>query len=490
MTNTDIILVGLGPTSATLANLLAPLGWNIKIFDQNTKIYDLPRAVFFDDEVMRVFQKIGLSDEILRSTAKVQGMDLITQTGLTLASYEAPTEVSPLGWHAGYMFHQPTLETQLRQKLSQYSNIDIHLGHHVSKVSLDHGGVTITAEGPDGSEMHSAKFLIGCCGARSITRKVMNTDIHDYGADQLWIVIDIELTEEVDLPQKTIQYCDPNRPSTYIPTPGLTRRFELMLMAHENAEDVLKPKKISELLSKWLLPHQYQIIRSTVYEFHALVAEQWRNKNLFIAGDAAHQMPPFLGQGMCSGIKDAANLSWKLDFVLRGFATDSLLNTYESERKPYVEKVIESDLWLSNMIQTTNPETAMQRDQHLSSLPPSERKLNAPIIKLGGAVFDHADLCGLPVPQPITNANVKHDDLLGEHLTLIGEAFVPESIKKLVAMDLIKLIQEPSEQMQDWLNKNNTKAALIRPDRYVQAKINHPNDLEKALSELSIIYRN
>jgi 3-(3-hydroxy-phenyl)propionate hydroxylase len=201
-------------------------------------------------------------------------------------------------------------------------------------------------------------------------------------------------------------------------------------------------------------------------------------------------MPPFLGQGMCSGIKDAANLSWKLDFVLRGFATDSLLNTYESERKPYVEKVIESDLWLSNMIQTTNPETAMQRDQHLSSLPPSERKLNAPIIKLGGAVFDHADLYGLPVPQPITNANVKHDDLLGEHLTLIGEAFVPESIKKLVAMDLIKLIQEPSEQMQDWLNKNNTKAVLIRPDRYVQAKINHPNDLEKALNDLSIIYRN
>lgn len=490
MTNTDIILVGLGPTAATLANLLAPLGWNIKIFDQNTKIYDLPRAVFFDDEVMRIFQKIELSDEILRSTTKVQGMDLINQTGLTLASYEAPSEVSSLGWHSGYMFHQPSLETQLRQKLSQYSNIDMHLGHRVSKVSLDLEGAIITTEGPSGSEIHSAKFLIGCCGARSITREAIVTDIHDYGADQQWIVIDIELTEEVDLPQKTIQYCDPNRPSTYIPTPGLSRRFELMLMANENAEDILVPEKISELLSKWLLPHQYRIIRSTVYEFHALVAEKWRNKNLFIAGDAAHQMPPFLGQGMCSGIKDAANLSWKLDFVLRGFATDNLLNTYESERKPYVEKVIESDLWLSNMIQTTNSEIAMQRDQHLCSLPPSERKLNAPTIKLGGSAFDHTDLSGLPVPQPITNANVKHDDFLGENLTLIGEAFVTEGIKKLVAMNLIKLIQEPNEQMQNWLKENNTKAVLIRPDRYVQAKINHPIDLEKALSELSIIYHN
>lgn len=486
MTNTDIILVGFGPTAATLANLLAPLGWNIKIFDQNTQIYQLPRAVFFDDEVMRIFQKIGLSDEILKYTLKVRGMDLINQDGLTLASYEAPTNISPLGWHAGYMFHQPTLESQLREKLSHYSNIDIHLGQRVVAVSQDHGSTTVMVEGLDRRETHSAKFLVGCCGARSITRDAMNVNIHDYGADQSWIVIDVKLNEDIDLPSKTIQYCDPKRPATYIPTPGLTRRFELMLMENESAQDIAKPEKISELLSKWLLPHQYRTIRSAVYEFHALVAETWRNKNLLLAGDAAHQMPPFLGQGMCSGVKDAANLAWKLDFVLRGFATENLLSTYESERKPYVEKVIESDLWLSNMIQTTNPAFAKQRDQHLSNLPPSERKLNAPIIKLGGTLFERANCCGLPAPQPSLGTDLKHDDLLGGNLTLIGKTFISDEIQKLIDIDLIKLVEDPCEQIQDWLDSNNAKAVLIRPDRYVQAIVNHPSDLEKALHQLAI----
>jgi 3-(3-hydroxy-phenyl)propionate hydroxylase len=488
MTNTDIILVGFGPTSAVLANLLAQLGWNIKIFEQNTKIYDLPRAVFFDDEVMRVFQKIGLSDEILKCTLKVQGMDLINQNGLILSSYDASTEIGPLGWHAGYMFHQPTLERILREKLSTYPNVDIQLGHCVSKVSLNSDIANIEVDGPNGSNCYSAKFLIGCCGARSTIRDALNVDIHDYGADQEWVVIDIELTEDADLPLKTVQYCDPKRPSTYIPTPGLTRRFELMLMEGESAQDILKPEKISELLSKWLTPNQYRIIRSTVYEFHALVVEQWRNDKIFLAGDAAHQMPPFLGQGMCSGVKDASNLAWKLDFVLREFASDALLNTYTTERKPYVEKVIESDLWLSKMIQTTDPELASQRDQHLTSLPPSERQLQPPIIKLGGLTFVNTSASGLPAPQPMTLGGIKHDELLGRNLTLIGEAPMSEGIKKLIDSTLIAYIQDPDEHMQQWLNDHNAKAILIRPDRYIQAIVNCPDDLMKALSELSIIF--
>ncbi|MBU3576064.1 bifunctional 3-(3-hydroxy-phenyl)propionate/3-hydroxycinnamic acid hydroxylase [Polynucleobacter sp. UK-Mo-2m-Kol15] len=488
MTNTDIILVGFGPTSSVLANLLAPLGWNIKIFEQNSKIYDLPRAVFFDDEVMRIFQKIGLSEDILKYTFKVRGMDLVNQDGLTLSSYEAPTQVGPLGWHAGYMFHQPTLEGQLREKLAQYTNVEIHLEHRVSTVSLVNDKACIGVDGPNGAESYSAKFLIGCCGARSITRSALNVDIRDYGADQQWIVIDIELNGEVDLPLNTVQYCDPNRPSTYIPTPDQTRRFELMLMADENADDILRPEKISELLAKWLNPDQYRIIRSAVYEFHALVVEQWRHDNLFLAGDAAHQMPPFLGQGMCSGIKDAANLAWKLDFVLREFASDELLNTYEAERKPYVEKVIESDLWLSKMIQTTDRELAIQRDQYLFKLPPSERKLEPPTIKLGGPAFDKESVCGLPTPQPITQGGIKHDELLGKNLTLIGEVLISEDLQKLIDSSLITLLNKPNEEMQEWLNEHHARAILIRPDRYIQAIVNYPNDLEKALSELSITY--
>lgn len=484
MENIDIILVGCGPTSAVLASLLAQYGWNIAIFERNLEIYDLPRAVFFDDEVMRIFQQIGLSDEIVTLTNKVQGMQLLNAKDEMLAEYIAEDAPEPSGWHAGYMFHQPTLEKTLRDGMKRHPNISLHLGAEVTKISQSKQLVTIEVETKEGLSTYSAKYLVGCCGARSITRSVIETGVQDFHADQDWIVIDIELLKYIELPQYTVQYCDPGRPSTFIPTPGLFRRFELMLMPDESADEMLHPNKISELLSKWLKPEDYRITRSTVYQFHALIAEKWRSGSVFIAGDAAHQMPPFLGQGMCSGIKDAANLAWKLDAVLKGIASPNLLDTYEAERRPFVEEVIRADLWLSDMIQTTSAAIANERDAQLLNAPPSAKKLNPPKIKLGGSYCQKNELSAAPFIQPLMTDGVLHDIHLGNHFALIGDIPISNLSEDLINKFAIKKITDPVPEISNWLIKNNAKAVLVRPDKYVQAVLTADSNLEEILQSL------
>ena len=488
MTSADILLIGYGPTSATLANLLAPLGWEIDIFDQGAEIYELPRAVFFDDEVMRTLQQIGVAHQALECSQPVQGMELLNQDNKSLAKYEAPNSLGPLGWHAGYMFHQPTLEKILRQKLTHYPNVKVHLGHRVTQVHSKDHRAWVGVTGPNGSQLYSGKFLVGCCGARSITREALNIPLQDFKGDQQWIVIDIELLNDPVLPNTTIQYCNPDRPSTYIPTPGKLRRFELMLMPGESANEISAPEKINELLSKWLDPQDYRIIRSAVYEFHALVAEKWRSGPIFLAGDAAHQMPPFLGQGMCSGIKDAANLYWKLDWVMRGYANEKLLDTYEQERKPFVTQVIESDLWLSRLIQTTDIEVAKQRDHFFFNAPPSERQLTPPIISLGGFPKTTNQINGLPFPQPITEKNILHDSMLGKHLTIVGDIELSNVAKKLIEIGLIKHIQEPHQTIAQWLKQHQTQAVLVRPDKYVLQSAVDKVVFDETLNSLGLLH--
>ncbi len=484
MKNIDIILVGCGPTSAVLANLLAPYGWRIAIFEKDLEIYDLPRAVFFDDEIMRIFQQIGLSDNVIPCTNQVHGMTLLNADGEMLAEYTAETTPESSGWHAGYMFHQPTLETILRNGLKRFSNVTLHLGVEVSKITQLNQSVMVEVVTKNGSLNYSSKYLVGCCGARSITRSVIETNIQDFHADQSWIVIDIELLKDVSLPRYTVQYCNPLRPSTFIPTPGPFRRFELMLMPGESAEQMLHPEKISELLAQWLAPEDYRITRSAIYQFHALIAEKWRSGSILIAGDAAHQMPPFLGQGMCSGIKDAANLSWKLDAVLKGSASPKLLDTYEAERKPFVEEVIRADLWLSNMIQTTNSILANERDAQLLNAPPSNKKLSPPKIKLGGNFCQQNEPSGAPFIQPLLPDGTLHDTKLGNGFTLIGDVPISNSSEELIKKFAIKKIMRPPLDILKWLNKHNAKAVLVRPDRYVQAILTVDSDLQEILKSL------
>jgi 3-(3-hydroxy-phenyl)propionate hydroxylase len=485
ITSSDVILVGLGPTGVVLANLLGAQGWTVSVFEAATQIYELPRAVHFDDEAMRIFQMIGLAAEIEATTAKVAGMDMLNTEGALLARYIAPTGASPFGWHQGYMCDQPQVETILRQGLTRYPEVNVNLGCEVLAIEKQADGVEIQVRGAEGTFRHYAKFAIGCCGSRSIVRNAIGTGLKDFHADQRWLVVDVSLHREVELPSVTVQYCEPSRPSTFVPTPGKLRRFELMVMPDEDPQALLAPARLTQLLQRWLTPEDYSIHRAALYTFHALIAEKWRDGPLLIAGDAAHQMPPFLGQGLCAGVKDAANLAWKLDYVLQGIADARLLDTYQEEREAHVAAVIEADLWLSGIIQTTDVNLARQRDEQMLAADPAQNLLRPPVIPLGGALCQSAPPARLPFIQPVLPQGLLHDDLLGKGFALLGDIRPSDWAQSVLTHLSTYCSLTPEPQISEWLANISARAVLIRPDRYVLAILNDEEQLDLALQDLA-----
>jgi len=484
MHKSDVVLIGLGPTGTALANLLGEYGWNIEVFEKSFDICPLPRAVHFDDEIMRVFQQIGVTEQLAPFINKVLGMDLINADKQILGSYRAPLEPGILGWHLGYMFHQPDLEKILRENLKKYPNVKVHLGTDVQLLEDHEDGVRIKAQSTTGTFWHESKWVVGCCGAKSLTRNTLGSELTDFNEDQPWLVVDIELKRDVKISDFTIQYCDPNRPCTYVPTPGNLRRFEIMALPGELTEQLLADAFIEKFLLKWIQPSDYKIRRKSVYCFHALIAKHWLGGHILLAGDAAHQMPPFLGQGLCSGIRDAANLSWKLDLILRGIGGPGLLETYQTEREAHVQKIMEIDLWLGKFIQTTNEEEAKKRDQSMLSNP--NAPLSLPAIPIGkGLSANKSEYSKLPLMQPRLENGQLYDSQIGNGFAVLGIIKPSESAQKIINLLDIKLIPKPHPDIAQWLHSIGANAVLVRPDKYISDTILSDADLDQALAPLA-----
>jgi 3-(3-hydroxy-phenyl)propionate hydroxylase len=481
---TDIALIGYGPTGATLANLLGARGWRVEAFDRAHDVYAQPRAVHFDDEIMRVWQQLDMVEALAPAITEVRGMDMFNAEGDLIFQYVAPAGVGPLGWPKGYMFYQPDVERALRAGAARYPQVRAHLGYEVTNIAATgHQDVVVATAGPDGPEEWHARFAIGCDGARSMTRVSMGASLSDYGAHQPWLVLDILLHSDPGLPQVTVQYCDPARPSTYVPMPGLRRRFEIMVMPGDVAETLTRPELVARLLERWVQPGTYTLERAAVYTFHCLVADRWRVGPVAIAGDAAHQMPPFLGQGMCSGVRDAVNLAWKLDLVLRGCAGEAFLDTYQAEREPHVRTLIETDIYLGGIIQTTDPEVARQRDAMALS-GGAATALTPTFPPLGG------DLCGagpvdrLPFPQPMAADGSRLDSTLGDGFVLVGGVTPSPQAEAILQTLAVRRIPIVPESLREWFAAAGAAAALVRPDRVVLAAVSDAESLDAALAGL------
>jgi 3-(3-hydroxy-phenyl)propionate hydroxylase len=462
----DVVIVGYGPTGALLAALLARRGWRVAAFDRSPDVVPHPRAVHFDAEVMRVFQHAGIAGSLADAIVPVEGMHFLNDDGTLIFEYQAERGVGPLGWQQGYMFHQPALERTLRHANAGRPEITTFLGCEVTAIRDDASGVAVDAQGPNGPITVAARYTVGCCGARSITRAVVGGGVHDYQFDQTWLVLDILLDRDIDLPRTTVQFCEIARPHTYVMTPGRRRRFEFMKMPGDTDAQLLSASMQQQLLQRWLSPGDYIIERSAVYDFHGLVADTWRRGRVLIAGDAAHQMPPFLGQGMCAGMRDAANLEWKLDLVLRGIARESLLDTYASERIPNVRLVVEDDIELGELIQTTTVEGARQRDaialRHGVPTP-----LNPKWYPIGDGLCAAGAPARLPFPQPLLADGRRHDDLLGNGFAIVGDLDAPPATeRRLAALAPIRL-RQPDPQIARWLHERCAAAAVVRPDAIV-----------------------
>lgn len=454
----DIAIVGCGPVGALLGNLLGQAGLSVDIHERDTEIYDLPRAVHFDGEVMRIFQAAGLAEKVAAATrSSSQGMHFIDAAGRTLMVRRGIEGPGPHGWAGNWYFHQPTLERILRDGLERFANVRLHLGHEVASIDeLD------------------ARYVVGCDGARSLVRRAIGSRQHDLGLHQPWLVVDLLCdpgSRRVQaLPEYTIQFCDPQRPMTIVNVGGVRRRWEIMLMPGDEPQRLIDPEIFWPMMERWLGPEDATVERSAVYTFHSVVQEGWRKGRLLLAGDSCHQTPPFLGQGMCAGMRDAANLCWKLTAIVRDGAHDSLLDSYESERLPHVRAFIELAVRLGAVIQATDPKAVEERDRRFAT---GTEMFDFPQPQLGpGWRVEASPPVGTAFNQPRLADGRPMDEAVGQRFAILGEASLLDGLKT----DAVLL---PDVGL-DWLAVHDARAAVLRPDRYVFALARDREELLEA----------
>ncbi len=482
----DVAIVGLGPTGAVLANLLGAAGLSVLVVEREAGIFPLPRAIHFDGEVLRILQGAGLREQALAiARPGEQGMHFVNAAGETMLIRGGSAALGPHGGANNYYFHQPELEAVLREGLGRFPNVEVRLRHELAGLAQDADGVTLELRDAGGGAASPARarYLVGCDGARSPVRRHVGSTMVDLGLRQPWLVFDVVLTQPVALPDHTVQHCDPARPMTYCNVVGDRRRWEIMVLPGDDREALVRPESLWRLVAPWLRPDQARLERAAVYTFHSVIAEGWRRGRLLLAGDACHQTPPFLGQGMCAGIRDAANLAWKLEAVLARAAPEALLDTYESERAPHVRALIELAVRLGNIIQTTDPALAAERDARFRAGRPEIFELPPQV--LGAGAFDAAPgtPAGRPFPQPRLGDGRLLDELLGRRSAVIGRAdaiaaAAPATAERWRRAGAL-VIDRPDAPLRDWLEAHEAAAVVLRPDRYIVGVARTGPDLDR-----------
>jgi len=460
----DLLVVGLGPVGDVLAALARLHGLDVIAIDREPDKHHLPRAAVFDDEVMRIFQMVGVSERILPFCRVPDRYQFLTAAREVLLEFPIHA-AGRFGWAETYALHQPAVEQTLRDRLAELG-VDVRLGTAFEALAQDGDGVSVSVRGPSGGASIRARYVVGCDGAWSPVRESVGVRLSDYSFDEPWLVLDTIIAEPGPLPVVCQQICDPQRPVTHLAMSGSRFRWEFMLKPGETAEEMLRDDTIRTLLAPWNCFDRMVVERKAVYRFHALVAEQWRRGRVLLAGDAAHQMPPFAGQGMCSGIRDAANLAWKLAAVVRG-APDSLLDSYEMERAPHVRAIIETAIAMGRVVCVLDPQVAAARDaEMLSRKATGEQQVSIDYPPLRGGMLREDRGAGTLSPQPM--AEKRLDDLIGLNAALIGRGLPPVGGDGIVALDLddpaLKAFAPPLDA---WLAGLAAPAALIRPDRHV-----------------------
>lgn len=345
---TDILVVGAGPTGLTVANILGQGGIATLLIDQKDSTVGEPRAVSIDDESLRTMQAIGLVQPVLENVVTGYGVHYITKpAGRCFAKVE-PT-ASNFGYPRRNAFRQPLFEATLREGLCRFDSVDTRFGHKLESFTQDETGVSAIVLRKDGTQMRIlAKYMVGCDGGRSPIREMLEIPMTGSTFKSRWLVVDTE-NDDDDFSQTRV-YCDARRPVVDVPGPHRTRRFEVLIHPHENAEEATSESRVEELLRPFRQGRPTSIVRKVVYTFHARMAEKWRSERVFLAGDAAHLTPPYAGQGLNSGIRDAHNLGWKLVARIEGLLSDAALDSYETERRPHAWALIRLALNLGEVM--------------------------------------------------------------------------------------------------------------------------------------------
>jgi 3-(3-hydroxy-phenyl)propionate hydroxylase len=463
----DLLVVGLGPVGDVLAALATVHGLKVIAIEKSPVLFPLPRAAVFDHEIMRIFQMIGVAERIEPLCRVPDRYQFLTASSEVLLDFPiAP--IGPFGWAETYALHQPAVEQVLRDRLDELG-VRLELGVSFEGLSQDSTGVTVDVTDQAGTRSIRARYAVGCDGSWSPVREALNITLDDYNFDEPWLVLDTIIEEPGDLPIVCQQICDPRRPVTHMAMSGKRFRWEFMLKPDESPEEILKEERIRELIAPWNCADRIEIERKAVYRFHALVAEKWRHGRVFLAGDAAHQMPPFAGQGMCSGIRDAANLAWKITSVVRGESGEVILNSYQEEREPHVRAIISTAIAMGQVVCILDENAAAARNQEmLSRKATGAQDVSVSYPDLVGGYFAKSPFAGALFPQPVASDGTRLDAVLGLSPVLISRSAIPKPSSPLRAFKLdAPEIGNFSEFLGAWLEAAGTEAVLIRPDRHI-----------------------
>jgi 3-(3-hydroxy-phenyl)propionate hydroxylase len=499
----DAVIVGYGPVGATLAMLLSRGGLRVAIVEKRPTMFDKPRAITLDHEVMRAFQACGIADEIEPITAPHTGTHFLGMSGQIIKIFDPLPPPHPLGWPPSGTFIQPELEQILRSAVGLRPNIDVFLAHeaigivqHPSEVNL-----AIRDLRQAGQRTLKCRYLLGCDGANSFVRTALAAGEEDLAFDEWWIVVDAWLHRQPAAREKSLQYCWPSRPGTFVVGPRNLRRWEIKLLPGERPEDFNSEPSVLAMLGRFTDPASIDIWRWAVYRFHAAVAERWQQDRVFLLGDAAHQMPPFLGQGLCAGIRDAVNLAWKLIAVLRQGVDAVLLESYQRERRPHVRAIVEAAKAFGRIVGELDPAAAVARDAELAGqLARGEaetiRQRYIPGLTVGIIATDPTgnpeQAAGSLFVQPRIRASngktSRFDDIIKPRFLLAttrsqAQSWLsPSSLRLLQRLDAEQVVITEEEGVEQspihhvieteglfasWAKQQACDAVVVRPDRYV-----------------------
>ena len=455
----DVLIAGGGPTGVTLAILLARRGVSVIVAEKEAAIYPLPRAAHIDHEGMRILQEAGVADAVMKTARRASRYDFLNAKGDVLLRFEGAEQIGPGGWPAANMIHQPSVEAELHKALAEQPSAELHHNWELTAFEDDGDGISAQVATPEGQRTIRCRYLVGADGARSPVRKAAGIEFDDLNFEEPWLVVDVLVDDYLRLPTANLQICNPERPTTCVLMGEGRHRWEFMIKPGETAEQVSDDAFIEKLLEPWDVKGAVRLERKAVYTFRARIAAQWRKGRVLLAGDAAHQTPPFAGQGMCSGLRDAANLAWKLAAVIRGGADHALLDSYQPEREPNLRATIAMAIMMGKTVCITSRFGAWLRDMKfklaralgkLPDGPPAYPPITAGLILSGSAG------AGSYFPQPLSPDGARLDDVLGLGTWLITR-------EDLGGPQLAPFAQ-PLER---WLDSQQCEAVLVRPDRYV-----------------------
>lgn len=519
----DVLVVGYGPVGEAAALLMGHAGLRVEVVEFETDVFHLPRAAACIHETMRVFQEVGVAEQVDAISAIVDGVSYVNAEGQLLGGFKESERKMAGGWSAAYMWYQPEYDRVLREGVKQYPNVTVRLDGRVTHLEEDGEVVNVHVESSDGTKsVRQARFVVGCDGARSLVRTAIGSELVDYGGDEEWLVVDAFIATDDGEQAHVIEYCDPERPTTWVVCEGRHRRWEFLQLPGETREELEAPERVRELIAPWVDPETTEVVRASVYTFHSLIARPYRRNRLFIAGDAAHQTPPFLGQGMVSGVRDVANLVWKMAMVLRGEAADALLDSYEQERRPHFETILSHSAWAMNVVSTIDVDKAAERDRSFAESKErgemDQLAVHHMIPGLISGVLDPTASSGtgdiFPQRWVIDDGvRVRFDDAAGGGFLFVAPSgFAPDVDQAVLGAITgggcrpVAVLESPSDfdqaatlaaagwkvvvdgadddggELTAWLEGHG--AALVRPDRYVYGTVKAPSDVPGLLAAL------